>query len=66
MKPAAFQGQEPSEVGEIDNAADNIVIKLRIMMRAAPPDVRRHRPELRAMLQDYVNRVMAFADSCDG
>jgi hypothetical protein len=64
LKPT-FQGQEPAEIGEVDNQADLITNKLRIMMRAAPSDIRRHRGELREMLQGYVDKCMAFADAIE-
>jgi hypothetical protein len=59
MKPA-FQGQEDPRIGELDDMGSLILLKLRVMMRAAKPQA--HRAELKALLQDYANRVMAFAD----
>jgi hypothetical protein len=61
MKPA-FQGQEDPRIGEIDDKGNLILLKLRIMMRAKNPQ--EHRAELREWLQDYADRVMAFANAC--
>jgi hypothetical protein len=65
MYQPAFQGQEDPRVGQIDEVATVILLKLRVMMRRAQKDRPRHRQELREMLQDYVNRVMTLADTLD-
>jgi hypothetical protein len=51
---------EDSTYAEVCNASDLVELKLSVMRRAKDPV--RHKDELRALLQDYANRVMAMAN----
>lgn len=64
FKPA-FQGQEDPRIASIDEVSTLVLGKLRIMSRASSKDRPRYRQEVRVLLQDYVNRVMKFADTLD-
>lgn len=50
------------DLAGIDDAASSILLSLRTMRHAAPPDVPRMRAALRERLQGYVDQVMALAD----
>jgi hypothetical protein len=54
--------QADSDLAEIDNAADLVMLKCRVMRNAARADLPRLRAELRILLQKYVELAMSFAD----
>jgi hypothetical protein len=58
-----FQGDEDPRISKIDEASELVILKLRVMSRANVNDKARYRQELRELLQDYVNKAMAFADA---
>ena len=64
FKPA-FQGQEDPRIAEIDEVGSIVLLKLRTMSRAGSKDRPRYRQQLRELLQDYVNKTMAMADTLD-
>jgi hypothetical protein len=62
FKPA-FQGQEDPRIAAIDEASELVILKLRVMSRASLNDKARYRQEPRKLLQDDVDKAMAFADA---
>jgi hypothetical protein len=54
--------QADSDLAEIGNSADLVMLKCRVMRNAARADLPRLRAELRILLQQYVEKAMAFAD----
>jgi hypothetical protein len=55
--------QEDYRLGEIENAADMVMLKLSVMRRAKKPQ--EHRAELRQKLQTLVDLAMQFADAIE-
>jgi hypothetical protein len=58
-------GQEDPRVAGIDEVSTLVILKLRTTSRAGSKDRPRYRQEVRELLQDYVNKRMAFADALD-
>ena len=57
-----FQGQEHPAIAKVDEAAQGIVLDLRIMQRASEADMPRRRAKIRAQLVDLAERVMTLCD----
>jgi hypothetical protein len=55
--------QADRDLANISNSADLILLKLRVMRHTGQKkDLPRLRLELRTLLQEYIERCMAFAD----
>jgi hypothetical protein len=56
--PTAYDGK----LGEIDTAAGNIMVQLRVMQNANARDIPKMRAALREPLQFFADHVMALAN----
>ena len=54
--------QADHDLANISNSADLILLKCRTMRHSLKKDHPRLRLELRTLLQEYIERCMAFAD----
>jgi hypothetical protein len=54
--------QADSDLAEISNAADLVMLKCRVMRNAARADLPRLRAELKTLLRQFVDRAITFAD----
>jgi hypothetical protein len=57
--------QADSDLAEISNSADLVLLKCRVLRHAARGDVPRLRAELKTHLRQMVDLALKFADDCD-